>query len=122
MRNWWVYEGVDPRGRDLVLPGRVHSPAEQSVLADNKPSLVNMRFLSSSFALIGLARLAAAAEPVVLEPVPRYVWDPSVAASLDKRQDPAATAANVSLTDYEELVWTTPPGRKCIEVPACAAP
>jgi hypothetical protein len=71
-----------------------------------------MKALFLSIALLGCSHLGLAsqpltAEPVVLEPVPRHLWDYSL---LQKRQDVSESEpANVTLTDYEQLVWTTPP-------------
>ncbi|GAB1320981.1 hypothetical protein MFIFM68171_11191 [Madurella fahalii] len=44
----------------------------------------------------------ASGDEVVLEPVPRHLWDTSI-----HRRDDATEPANVTLGDYEQLLWST---------------
>ena len=47
----------------------------------------------------------------VLDPIPRYIWDPSVPESFDRdADDDDVPLANLSLTTHEQILWwSTPP-------------
>lgn len=80
-----------------------------------------MRLLLTSLAAIGLLQAAGvyvyAALDVdgiqVLEPVPRYLWDPQVPNTSDGSDgDIDSLEANVTLSDHEQLLWWSNGGDK----------
>ncbi|KAF1810764.1 hypothetical protein P152DRAFT_515569 [Eremomyces bilateralis CBS 781.70] len=65
-----------------------------------------MRALYFSFAILWLSQLVSAAGEIDLVPLPRHLWDHTMRIG---RRDETTQAANVTLVDYEEMQWTSPP-------------
>ncbi|KAF2686047.1 hypothetical protein K458DRAFT_402587 [Lentithecium fluviatile CBS 122367] len=64
-----------------------------------------MRAFSCTFAMLWLLQLVLAEGEVDLVPMPRHLWD----GSMHVKRDATTEAANISLTDHEEMRWTSPP-------------